>query len=229
MTSGIQGYCAPKFEGVRTAFEANFAGGFEVGASVVLVIDGRTEVDLWGGHADPHRREPWRQDTIVNVWSTTKTMMFLVCLILADRGELDLDAPVSRYWPEFAANGKENLQLKYVLDHRAGMALVSEPIPRGSVYDHAVMAAALARQPAAWEPGTDAGYHVLTQGFILAEVVRRVTGKTLGTFFRTEIAEPLGLDGRWAGPFPHPNMAAPAGAFLIDINEQIAAGLSGQV
>ena len=101
---------------------------------------------------------------------------------------------MARYWPEFAANGKEKLQLKYVLDHRAGMALVSEPIARGSVYDHAVMAAALARQPAAWEPGTDAGYHVLTQGFIMAEVVRRVTGKTLGNFFRSEIAEPLNID-----------------------------------
>jgi CubicO group peptidase (beta-lactamase class C family) len=192
----VEGWCDAKFGAARDRFVQNFADGLEIGACIACNIEGRPVLDLWGGFADKAGTRPWQKDTIVNMMSVSKAITGICVYILADRGLVDPEAPVARYWPEFAANGKEKLQLKYVLDHRAGLALVSEPIARGSVYDHAVMAAALARQSAAWEPGSDAGYHVLTQGFILAEVVRRVTGKTLGTFFRTEIAEPLKLDYR---------------------------------
>jgi len=192
----VEGWCNAKFSAARDRFVQNFAEGLEIGACIACNIEGEAVMDLWGGFADKAGTRPWGKDTIVNMMSVSKAVTSICVYILADRGLIDPEAPVARYWPEFAANGKEKLQLKYVLDHRAGMALVSEPIPRGSIYDHALMAAALARQSAAWEPGTDAGYHVLTQGFILAEVVRRVTGKTLGTFFRTEIAEPLKLDYR---------------------------------
>ncbi len=192
----VEGWCDPKFNAARDRFVKNFEEGLEIGACIACNIEGKPVMDLWGGFLDRAQSRDWEKDTIVNMMSVSKAITGICVYILADRGLIDPVAPVARYWPEFAANGKEKLQLKYVLDHRAGMALLSEPIPRGSVYEHATMAAALARQPAAWEPGTDAGYHVLTQGFILAEVVKRVTGKTLGTFFRTEIAEPLALDYR---------------------------------
>lgn len=192
----VEGWCDAKFSAARDRFVKNFEEGLEIGACLACNIEGRPVMDLWGGFADKAGTRPWEKDTIVNMMSVSKAITGICVYILADRGLIDPEAPVARYWPEFAANGKEKLQLKYVLDHRAGMALVSEPIARGSVYDHTVMAAALARQAAAWEPGSDAGYHVLTQGFILAEVVRRVTSKTLGTFLRTEIAEPLQLDYR---------------------------------
>ncbi len=192
----VEGWCDPRFNAARDRFVKNFEEGLEIGACIACNIEGKAVMDLWGGFLDRAQSRDWEKDTIVNMMSVSKAITGICVYILADRGLIDPLAPVARYWPEFAANGKEKLQLKYVLDHRAGMALLSEPIPRGSVYEHATMAAALARQPAAWEPGTDAGYHVLTQGFILAEVVKRVTGKTLGTFFRTEIAEPLALDYR---------------------------------
>ena len=192
----VEGTCDPKFKAARDRFIKNFEEGLEIGACVALNIAGTPVIDMWGGFRDKASTQPWQKDTIVNMMSVSKAISGICIYALVDRGLVDPEAPVARYWPEFAANGKDKLQLKYVLDHRAGMALVSEPIPRGSVYNHATMAAALAKQPAAWEPGTDAGYHVLTQGFIVAEVVKRVTGKTLGNFFRTEFAEPLKLDYR---------------------------------
>lgn len=194
MTSGIQGLCSPRFEGVRTAFESNFAGGFEVGASVVLIVDGRVEVDLWGGHADDRRREPWRQDTIVNVWSTTKTMMFLVCLMLADRGLIELDAPVARYWPEFAANGKSGVSVGHLMSHSAGLSGWDAPMSEADLWNHSKCASLLAAQAPWWEPGSVSGYHAITQGYLLGELVRRVTGESLGSFFKRELAGPLGAD-----------------------------------
>jgi len=190
----IQGTCSERFAAVRETFAGNFESGFEVGASVSVVVDGVTEVDLWGGHTDMERTRPWQSDTIINVWSSTKTQMYLVCLMLADRGELDLSAPVARYWPEFEANGKENVQVRHFLSHSAGLPGWDEPLQQSDLWDHEKCAAALARQAPWWEPGTVSGYHAISQGYLIGEVVRRVTGQTLGTFFRKEVAEPLGAD-----------------------------------
>ena len=190
----IQGTCTERFAAVRDAFAANFETDFEVGASVSVVVDGETVVDLWGGYTDRERTRPWRNDTIINVWSSTKTQMFLVCLMLADRGELDLYAPVAKYWPEFAANGKEKVQVRHLLSHSAGLPGWDEPLEPSDFWDHEKCAEALARQAPWWEPGTASGYHAISQGYLVGELVRRVTGQSLGEFFRKEIAEPLGAD-----------------------------------
>jgi CubicO group peptidase (beta-lactamase class C family) len=190
----IEGYCDSRFFAARERFIENFAQGLEIGACVAMVLNGKPVLDLWGGFADRACRRAWERDTIVNMMSVSKAIAGICIYMLVDRGLVDPEEPVARYWPEFAAAGKEELALKYVLDHRAGLALVTEPLERGSVYDAATMAAALARQAPLWEPGSDAGYHVLTQGFILGEIVRRVSGASLGAFFQREVAGPLDLD-----------------------------------
>ncbi|MCB0958651.1 MAG: beta-lactamase family protein [Acidimicrobiales bacterium] len=189
----IQGTCAPEFEAVRTAFAANFDKGEELGASACVTLHGETVVDLWGGDRDLEGN-PWERDTIVNVWSTTKTMAATALLVLADRDELDLDAPIATYWPEFAANGKEAITMAQVMGHTAGLPGWVPSIAVEDLYDQDACAANLAAQAPWWEPGTMSGYHLITQGYLEAEVVRRITGRTLGTFFREELAEPLGAD-----------------------------------
>ncbi|MEO1062246.1 MAG: serine hydrolase domain-containing protein [Actinomycetota bacterium] len=190
----IQGTCHDRLAPVRAAFEANFSDRGEVGASVCVTIDGETVVDLWGGHADEARSRPWERDTIVNVYSTTKTMSFLCVLMLADREQLDLHAPVATYWPEFAANGKEAVEVRHLMSHSAGLSGWDTPPAPTDLADRRRMAALLAEQAPWWEPGTASGYHAITQGFLLGELVERVDGRSLGTFFREEIAEPLGAD-----------------------------------
>lgn len=165
-----------------------------MGACVAVTLEGETVVDLWGGWRDRAKTLPWREDTIVNVYSTTKTMAALTMLLLADRGELDLHAPVKKYWPEFAANGKEKVEVRHFLSHSAGLSGMDEPIVGDDLYDWEKVVTALARQKPWWEPGTASGYHALTQGHLIGEVVRRVTGSTIGAFFRRELAEPLGAD-----------------------------------
>jgi CubicO group peptidase (beta-lactamase class C family) len=189
------GTVAPGFEGVQQAFEANFAAQGDVGASVAVTIDGEFVVDLWGGEAtyDDHAG-PWEQDTIINVWSTTKTMAALCCLILADRGELDLYAPIAGYWPEFAAGGKEQVAARHVLSHSAGLSGWDEPITIEDYLDHDKLASLLAAQAPWWEPGSAPGYHAISQGYLLGEIVKRVSGRSLGTFFADEVAGPLGAD-----------------------------------
>jgi len=189
----ISGTCAPGFEAVQTAFAANFDQGLELGASASVTVGGETVVDLWGGDADEDGR-PWERDTIVNVWSTTKTMAATTLLLLADRGELDLDAPIADVWPEFAANGKESITTAQVMGHTAGLPGFDPTLEATDLYDHDRCAANLAAQAPWWEPGTMSGYHLVTQGYLENEVVRRVTGRTLGDVFRTEIAEPLAAD-----------------------------------
>ena len=190
----IKGFCKPGFEKVRDAFAANFTGGKELGASVAVTRDGEMVVDLWAGDADP-RGTPWTQDTLVNVYSTTKTMAALCVLMLADRGLVDLDAPVADYWPEFAQNGKENVLVRHVMSHSAGLSGFDPPIAAvEELYDWDAMTARLAAQGPWWEPGSASGYHAITQGYLQGEIVRRVTGRSLGTFFREEVAEPLGAD-----------------------------------
>jgi CubicO group peptidase (beta-lactamase class C family) len=190
----VQGTLHERYAPVRAAFEANLATDAEVGASFCATLEGETVVDLWGGFADAAKTKPWQRDTIVNVYSTTKTMTALCALILADRGDLDFDAPVARYWPEFAANGKAEVKVSHLMAHSAGLSGWRERITTEDLYDWEKVTALLAAQAPLWPPGTQPGYHAITQGYLVGEVVRRITGRSLGTFFRQEIAEPLGAD-----------------------------------
>jgi len=190
----VGGFTRDRFAPVRAAFEANLASGADLGACFTATVEGETVVDLWGGWADEAKTRPWEQDTIVNVYSTTKTMTALTALLLADRGELDFDAPVAKYWPEFAANGKAQVKVSHLMSHAAGLSGWKEPITRETLYDWDKATSLLAAQAPYWEPGTASGYHAITQGYLVGEVVRRITGRSLGTVFREEIAEPLGAD-----------------------------------
>lgn len=188
------GTCAPGFESVRRAFESNFATGGEVGAAVAVWVDGDLVVNLWGGHADARRRRPWRENTLASIFSGTKGVTSTCLHLLADRGEIDLDAPVSHYWPEFAQAGKEAITVASVLSHRSGVIGPANPMHWRAVTDWDLVCERLAATEPWWEPGTAQGYHMVSFGFILGEVVRRVTGRTLGEYLRTEIAEPMGID-----------------------------------
>ncbi|HLI44657.1 MAG TPA: serine hydrolase domain-containing protein [Acidimicrobiales bacterium] len=190
----VSGSCDPRFEQVRQAFESNFDQGLDVGASVAVFLDGEPVVDLWGGHLDLERTRPWREDTIINVWSTTKTMTAICALMLADRGEIDLHAPVARYWPEFAAAGKGGIEVRHLMSHTAGLSGWQEPLQVEDLYDWEKATGLLAAQEPWWEPGTMSGYHAVTQGYLVGEVIRRVTGRTVGRFFAEEVAGPLGAD-----------------------------------
>lgn len=189
----IHGSCTDAFAPVRAAFEANFDGGQELGASVAITVDGQHVVDLWAGDADLDG-SPWQRDTIVNVYSTTKTMAALCVLMLADRGALDLHEPVADHWPEFAANGKSGVTIAQVMSHTAGVPGFDPAIEPTDLYDWDAICANLAAQAPWWEPGTASGYHAISQGYLQGEIVRRITGRTIGTFFREEVAEPLGAD-----------------------------------
>ncbi|MFC9389757.1 serine hydrolase domain-containing protein [Streptomyces venezuelae] len=217
-TTAVHGTCAPRFTAVREAFEANFRGRDELGAAVSVQVHGETVVDLWGGWADAARTRPWERDTVVNVWSTTKGVTALCAHLLADRGLLDLDAPVAAYWPEFAAAGKEALPVRHLLSHRAGLCGLREPLSLAEFYDWELTTARLAATEPWWEPGTRSGYHALTYGFLVGAVVRRVAGRLPGAFLREEITGPLGIDfsiglpekeaGR-AAELVHPRTSAP--------------------
>jgi CubicO group peptidase (beta-lactamase class C family) len=190
----VEGHCDARFNSVKDAFAQNFRLHGEVGASVAAMIDGRMVVDLWAGDADGARTRPWERDTIVNVYSTTKGMVAVCAHRLVEQGRLDVDAPVARYWPEFAQAGKELLPVRYLLCHKAGLPAIRERLPLGTLYNWDAMAAALAAESPWWEPGTKHGYHAVTFGFLVGEVIRRVSGKSVGAYFRDEIATPLGLD-----------------------------------
>ena len=189
----IQGTCEPGFEAVRDAFAANFDDGLELGAAAAVTVDGEFTVDIWGGDADGEGT-PWQRDTIVNVYSTTKTMAAACMLMLADRGELDFGAPVARYWPEFAQNGKDGVLVSHVLAHTAGLPGFDPPITVEQLYDLDAVAANLAAQAPWWPPGTASGYHALSQGNLVGEILYRITGRRMADWFRTEVAEPLGAD-----------------------------------
>lgn len=194
MNSPIHGQCDPRFEAVKTAFENNFREHGDVGASVAVTLNGEFVVDLWGGHVNEEQTEPWQEDTLVNVWSSTKTMAAMSLLLLADRGDVDLYAPAAKYWPEFAQNGKQAVEVSHFLSHTAGLSGMDEKVEGDALYDWEWMTKSLAEQAPWWEPGTQSGYHALTQGHLIGEIVRRVTGQSIGNFFRQEIAEPTGAD-----------------------------------
>jgi CubicO group peptidase (beta-lactamase class C family) len=194
----IHGSIDDRFARVRDVFADNFAERGEIGASFCAIASGRRVVDLWGGLSDPAAKRPWSADTVVMVHSSTKGAAALCAHVLASRGALDLDAQVSRYWPEFAASGKEQIPVRMLLSHRAGLAAIDRSLRPRDGLDWSTVTAALAEQPPNWQPGTAHGYHALTFGWLIGEVVRRISRRSLGTFFREEIAGPLGLDF-WIG------------------------------
>lgn len=190
----VHGTVKPGFEPVSEAFVSNFNDGFEVGASVAVIYKGEMVVDIWSGHREMERTSNWQSDTIVNVWSTTKTMMFLTLLTLADRGEISLTDPVFKYWPEFKANGKEGIEIRHLMSHTAGLSGWAEPMVQDDLFNHDKCASVLGAQAPWWTPGTQSGYHAITQGYLIGELVKRVTGQSLGNFFRENFTEPLGAD-----------------------------------
>jgi CubicO group peptidase (beta-lactamase class C family) len=193
----IRGTVEPGFEQVRDAFEANFDQHGEVGAGFALYVEGRQVVDLTGGVADTNGR-PYDERTLQMVFSTTKGATAVCAHLLAQRGELDLDAPVAEYWPEFAAGGKGHVPVSWLLSHKSGLIDTDRRMSVDEALDWDTVTEALAASTPAWEPGTQHGYHAVTYGWLVGEVVRRITGRSLGTFFRDEVAGPLGLDF-WIG------------------------------
>jgi CubicO group peptidase (beta-lactamase class C family) len=190
----LGGACSARFEPVRELFASKLESGEDLGASVALNIDGEMVVDLWGGWADEARTVPWTENAITNVFSTTKAMTSLAALVLVDRGQLDLDATVASYWPEFGARGKAGVKVRQLLSHTSGVSGWEQPITLEDMYDWDKSTALLAAQAPWWEPGTASGYHALNYGHLIGEVIRRITGQHLGEFFAAHVAGPLGAD-----------------------------------
>lgn len=190
----VGGHCAPEFDGVREEFERNFTTRGELGAAVAAWVDGQLVVNLWGGWRDAAGRRPWRENTLASVFSGSKGLTSTCIHLLAERGVIDLHSPVAAYWPEFAQAGKANITLAMVLAHRSGVIGPRQRMTPEEVLDWDRVCSRIAAAEPWWEPGTAQGYHMVTFGFILGEVVRRVTGRTLGQFLRSEIAQPLSAD-----------------------------------
>jgi len=190
----IFGSCDPAFRRVRDAFAENFRLHGEVGAAVTLAVDARVVIDLWAGSVDRAGTRPWHRDTLVNVFSVGKAMATLALHMLVERGRIELDAPVARYWPEFAAHGKGAVTVRMLIAHRAGLPAIRHPLPTFAMYDWTLMTSALADEAPWWGPGEQHGYHVNTFGFLVGELVRRASGERIGAFFRREVAGPLGAD-----------------------------------
>jgi CubicO group peptidase (beta-lactamase class C family) len=189
----VQGSCDDRFAGVRQALEQQLDAD-ELGASVAVDLDGQTVVDLWGGWRDAERTTPWTRDTIVNVWSTTKCVLNLAALMLVDRGDLDVHAPVGDYWPEFSAKGKKDVLVRHLMSHTSGVPAWEQPFSVRDMYDWETACERLAAQRPWWQPGTASGYHAADQGHLVGEVIRRITGRTFQRFVDEEIAGPLGAD-----------------------------------
>jgi CubicO group peptidase (beta-lactamase class C family) len=190
----VEGHCEERFAAVADEFRRNFAERGELGASVAVKVGGETVVDLWGGFADAERTRPWEQDTVCVVFSCTKGVVALAAHMLAVSGSLDFDAPVARYWPDFAAAGKEGVLVRHLLTHQAGLPAVRAPLGPGALYDWDRMVEVLAAEEPFWRPGSTHGYHGLTFGFLVGEVIRRASGVSVGEFIRREIAGSLGID-----------------------------------
>ena len=189
------------FAHVRSALDDSVATATEVGAALTVYVDKQCVADLWAGHADAARTRPWQGDTLVNLFSVGKAISAVCLLRLVEAGRVDLDAPVARYWPEFAQAGKAQVPVRYLLTHQVGLPAVARALPSEAWSDWTLMTEALAAQGPWWEPGTGHGYHVNTQGFLIGEVIRRVTGQSIGAYFRAELAGPAGIDWHWGlGP-----------------------------
>jgi CubicO group peptidase (beta-lactamase class C family) len=204
----ISGTCDAQFSAVHDAFEENFSTRGDLGASVCIYVDGKPVVDLWGGHADGNRTRPWQRDTIACVASTGKAMASLCLLRLVERGAVELDAPVARYWPAFAQAGKSTTLVRWLLSHRAGLPAIRRNMTADAMLQWHPFVRALEEESPWWEPGTQHGYHALTFGFLVGEVVRRVSGKTIGGFFRDEIGLPLQADFHFGVPLEDDGRAA---------------------
>ena len=198
VTDTVSGTCDARFAGVREVFADSLASGREVGAAVCVYSDGQPVVDLWGGMADPGTGRVWARDTIVSTFSVSKGVVSTMAHILINRGELDPDAPVSRYWPEFAAAGKEFMPVRNIMDHQAALCYVNRRLEPGDLYDWDLMTATLAETKPHWAWGEKPVYLNMTYGYLLGEVVRRISGKGLAQFMREEIAGPLGIDFHFA-------------------------------
>ncbi len=196
VASPVNGEVASGFEEVREEFERNFAERGELGAACAVYHQGEKVVDLWGGYRDVRRRKPWEEDTLVLVYSTTKGLSGMAMAVAHSRGLLDHDERVATYWPEFAQNGKENVTVRQLLSHQAGLSAMDRPLELETIADRDALAAAIARQRPAWEPGTRHGYHGISLGWYEGELIRRVDPerRSIGEFFRDEIAGPLDLE-----------------------------------
>jgi CubicO group peptidase (beta-lactamase class C family) len=190
----IEGNCDTRFAAVQDAFESNFEHDLELGAALSVSVDGRNVVDIWGGYLDEAQTRPWQRDSLACIFSCTKGVVALLALMLADRGLIDLDAPVARYWPEFAQNGKGEIPVRWLLTHQSAVSAIDAPLPFGSLSNWDLMIEALAAQAPVWTPGDGHGYHGVTFGHLVGEVIRRVTGTSCGTAMHQWLCEPLGLD-----------------------------------
>ncbi len=211
----INGTFETSFTPVAQAFEKNFEEG-DLGACCAVFVDGEIVVDLWGGIADPEKETLWEKDTIVNVWSTTKTMAAICILMLFDRGLIELDSPVCKYWKDFEQNGKEKVLVSHLLSHSAGLPGFDAPITEDQLFDWEYTCKRLAGQAPWWEPGTTSGYHPMTQGWLLGELLRQVDGRTLGTFFKDEVASKIGADFHIGLPDEHFNRVASLDTESVD-------------
>ena len=211
----INGTFETSFAHVAEAFEKNFEEG-DLGACCAVFVDGEIVVDLWGGIADPEKETLWGKDTIVNVWSTTKTMAAICTLMLFDRGLIELDSPVCKYWKDFEQNGKEKVLVSHLLSHSAGLPGFDAPITEDQLFDWEYTCKRLAGQAPWWEPGTTSGYHPMTQGWLLGELLRQVDGRTLGTFFKDEVASKIGADFHIGLPDEHFNRVASLDTESVD-------------
>ena len=198
MAATVSGQCDPKFDDLKAEFERNFAERGELGASVCLSVNGETQVDLWGGVVDPATNEPWERDTVSIVFSCTKAAVALCAHILIDRGLLKLHAPVTDYWPEYGKHGKEKTTVAMMLNHESALPALKDPVKPGGFLDWDYMISRMEDEAPWWEPGTRNGYHMINFGWTVGELVRRVSGKSLGDFFRDEVAGPTGADF-WIG------------------------------
>jgi len=194
----ISGYCDHNFIEARNIFEKSISSGFELGGSIAVEVQGKKVIDLWGGHLDHSQSKAWEENTLVNVFSTTKGIAAICLLQLIEKGLLDIEKPVCEYWPEFSTNGKENIPVKYLFCHKAGLCGVREPLESGAFCNWDLITSELAKQEPLWEPGTAHGYHAITYGHLVGELLRRIDGRTIGQYFKEELAEPLDLDF-WIG------------------------------
>ncbi|MFI5960148.1 serine hydrolase domain-containing protein [Cryptosporangium sp. NPDC051539] len=214
----LNGTVAPSFEPVRDAVDRQLRSKAEVGLSLAVDLDGHRVVDLWGGHRDAERTRPWQSDTIVNVWSITKTVTSLAALLLVDAGELDVYAPVARYWPEFAAGGKEHVEVRHLMSHTSGVSGLDHPARLEDLYDIRSAAARMASQTPWWTPGSASGYHLLNYGHLIGELVHRLTGSSLRDFVDEYLSRPSGADFRIGLPKADAARAATVFTSAVDFD-----------